>query len=123
LATLLERLRDDPATLGKRYALTVHAEPTQVPSIAAVPGVRAAAPRWQISAASSFALGEDMRVVAFPGDHVPFEAPPLAAGRRLRNDGEAEVGVGLADALGLAPGGQIAIQLPYGGEARFRLSG
>jgi ABC-type lipoprotein release transport system permease subunit len=123
LASLLERLRDDPATLGKRYALTVHAEPTLVPSIRAVPGVRAAAPRWQLDAAASFALGEDLRLVAFPGDHVPFEAPPLATGRRLRNDGEAEVGVGLADALGLAPGGTLGVQLPNGREARFRVAG
>ncbi|HEY3189160.1 MAG TPA: FtsX-like permease family protein, partial [Solirubrobacteraceae bacterium] len=91
--------------------------------VEAVPGVRAAAARWQLRAADSFALGEDLRLVAFAGDHVPFEAPPLAAGRRLASDGEAEVGVGLADALGLAPGGTLGVQLPDGEEARFRVAG
>jgi len=123
LASLLERLRDDPATLGKRYALTVSAGTSSIPAVEAVPGVRAAAARWQLHAADSFALGEDLRLVAFRGDHVPFEAPPLAAGRRLASDGEAEVGVGLADALGLAPGGTLGVQLPDGEEVRFRVAG
>ncbi len=124
LATLLERLRDDPATLGKRYALTLDAAPAQVPAVERVDGVAAAAPRWTFAAADSFSLGESLRVVAFPGDHTRFEAPPLSAGRRLRSAGEAEVGRGLADQLGLAPGSTLAIALPDGaGEARFRVVG
>jgi len=91
--------------------------------IADVPGVAAAAPRWQLRAASSFTLGDELRLVAMPGDHVPFEAPPLASGRRLRDDREAEVGVGLADSLGLAPGGTLGVQLPDGTETRFRVAG
>jgi len=123
LASLLERLRDDPATLGKRYSLTVSADASAVPDVEAVPGVRAAAARWQLHAVDSFALGEDLRLVAFAGNHVPFEAPPLAAGRRLASDGEAEVGVGLADTLGLAPGGTLGVQLVDGREVRFRVAG
>ena len=123
LASLLKALRDDPATLGKRYALTVSADPQFAPDVARVPGVRAVAPRWQLRAAASFALGDELRLIAFRGDHVPFEAPPLASGRRLRGDGEAEVGAGLADALGLAPGGTLAVQLSTGAEARFRVVG
>ena len=123
LASLLVRLRDDPATLGKRYALTVSADPEFARDVARVPGVRAVAPRWQLRAAASFALGDELRLIAFRGDHVPFEAPPLASGRRLRSNGEAEVGVGLADALGLAPGGTLAVQLSNGDEARFRVVG
>ena len=123
LASLLARLRDDPATLGKRYQLTVGADPSASRRIAQIPGVAAAAPRWQLSAVDSFALGEPMRIIAFPGDHTRFEAPPLASGRRLRGDGEAEVGSGLADALGLAPGGTLGIQLADGREVRFRVAG
>jgi ABC-type antimicrobial peptide transport system permease subunit len=124
LATLLERLRDDPATLGKRYALTLDAPASQVPAIERVDGVAAAAPRWTFAAADSFSLGQSLRVVAFPGDHTRFEAPPLSEGRRLRTSGEAEVGRGLADQLGLAPGSTLAVALPGGaGEVRFRVVG
>src|SRR3712207_7080484 len=49
-------------------------------------------------------------------DHTEFEAPPLAAGRRVRSAGEIEVGVGLADALGLRPGSTVAAQLRSGAE-------
>jgi ABC-type lipoprotein release transport system permease subunit len=124
LASTLERLRDDPSTLGKRYALTVNADTADLADLRAVPGVAAAAPRWVIQAADSFQLGEALKVIAFPGDHTPFEAPPLAEGRRVRSDGEAEVGVGLADALGLAPGATLGLALPNGaGEARFTVVG
>ncbi|HEX8102755.1 MAG TPA: FtsX-like permease family protein, partial [Solirubrobacteraceae bacterium] len=68
-------------------------------------------------------LGEPLRLLAYPGDHTEFEAPPLASGRRLRGDAEAEVGVGLADALGLRPGSTLAVQTSGGGEARFRVAG
>ena len=124
LASTLERLRDDPATLGKRFSLTVSADRSELPRIRATPGVAAAAPRWVLEAADSFQLGETLKVVAFPGDHTEFEAPPLAAGRRLRAGDEAEVGAGLADALGLAPGATLGLALPGGaGEARFRVVG
>jgi ABC-type antimicrobial peptide transport system permease subunit len=123
LASLLERLRDDPATLGKRYALTLSAGEDALPAIRSVEGVEAAAPRWVLTAADASSLGEALEVVAFRGDHTAFEAPPLAEGRRLRGDGEAEVGLGLADALGLAPGGILALQLPAGEEVRFRVVG
>jgi len=62
-------------------------------------------------------------MIAYPGDHTRFEAPPLAEGRRLRGAGEAEVGVGLADALGLRPGATLAVQGAGGDEARFRVVG
>ena len=50
--------------------------------------------------------------LAFPGDHTRFEDPPLASGRRLRGDREAEIGVGLAQALGIGLGATLAVQLP-----------
>ena len=123
LASLLQRLRDDPGTVGKRYELTVRLNPFEVDAVRAIPGVAAASERYQADVADSFRLGEPLRLIAYPGDHTRFEAPPLAEGRRLRGDAEAEVGVGLADALGLRPGATFAVQTQGGGEARFRVSG
>lgn len=123
LASLLERLRDDPGTVGKRYQLTLSAPEYLLPSIRAVPGIDAAGERYSVEAADSFRLGEPLRLVAYPGDHTEFEAPPLAEGRRVRSPGEIEVGLGLADALGLRPGSTLAAQLPSGAEVRFRVAG
>jgi ABC-type lipoprotein release transport system permease subunit len=123
LAALLERLRDDPGTVGKRYEITVRLDPFEVDAVKAIPGVADAAERYQADVADSFRLGEPLRMIAYPGDHTRFEAPPLADGRRLRSDGEAEVGVGLADALGLRPGALLAVQTDAGDEVRFRVSG
>jgi ABC-type antimicrobial peptide transport system permease subunit len=123
LASLLERLRDDPGTVGKRYQLTVQLGAASLADVRAVPGVADAAPRYATDAADSFRLDKPFRIVAYAGDHTRFEAPPLAAGRRLRSAGEIEVGLGLADALGLRPGSALAAQLPTGEEARFRVAG
>ena len=123
LAALLERLRDDPGTVGKRYELTVRLNPLDVGAVRAIPGIADAAERYEAAVADSFRLGEPLRMIAYPGNHTRFEAPPLADGRRLRGDGEAEVGVGLADALGLRPGAMLAVQTEGGEEVRFRVSG
>ncbi len=88
LASLLERLRDDPGTVGKRYQLTVALDPAVLAEVRATarawptPGAR-----YVVDAADSFRLGEPLRLVAYPGDHTRFEAPPLAEGRRLRGPG------------------------------------
>ena len=123
LATLLGRLETDPSTLGKRYGLTVAAPARAAAAIRRVPGVRSVAPRYELPAADSFGLGEGFTVIAFGGDHTDYEAPPLAAGRRIRAEGEVEVGLGLAQALNLRPGATLAAQLPSGDEARFRVVG
>ena len=123
LAALLVRLRDDPGTVGKRYQLSVRLSSFDVPKLDDIPGVAAASERYQIDVADSFRLGEPLRMIAYPGDHTRFEAPPLAEGRRLRDEGEVEVGVGLADALGLRPGATLAVQTEAGGEVRYRVSG
>jgi hypothetical protein len=123
LASLLAALRDDPGSVGKRYQLTVRLPAGDAGDVREVRGVAAAAPRWVARGADSFALGEPVKLVAFAGDHTRFEDPPLASGRRLRGPGEAEIGVGLAQALGLGPGGTLAVQLASGGEARFRVVG
>ena len=122
LAPLVAALRDDPGSVGKRYALTARLPADRVAAVRALPGVAAASPRWVARGADSFSLGEPVKLVAFPGDHTEFEDPPLADGRHVGADDEAEVGVGLAQALGVRLGSTLAVQLP-GGEARFRVVG
>ena len=123
LASLLERLREDPGTVGKRYQLAVSLDRSSLPAAREIPGVDAVGQRYSIDAADSFRLGEPLRLVAYPGDHTDFEDPPLAEGRRIRGPGEVEVGLGMADALGLRPGSVLAAQIPDGGEVRFRVAG
>ena len=125
LASLLVRLRDDPGTVGKRYELDARTStPARLPAVRRLPGVRrrrAALPA--VGAPTPSGSAEPVRLIAYPGDHTRFEAPPLASGRRLRAAGEAEVGLGLADALGLRPGSTLAVQLAGGDEIRFRVVG
>ncbi len=123
LASALRTLETDPGALGKRYQLTASLPPALAPRVRAIPGVEFAAPRYEVVAADSFSLGETIDVIAYPGDHTEFEAPPLVSGRRLRGAGETEVGSGLADALGLAPGSTLAVALPSGTELRLRVAG
>jgi hypothetical protein len=123
LASLVAALRDDPGSVGKRYDLSARLPADRVADVCALPGVADAAPRYVVQGADSFALGEPVKLVAFPGDHTRFEDPPIDAGRRLRSDREAEIGVGLAQALGIGVGSTLAVQLPGGGEARFAVVG
>lgn len=123
LASALSALETDPGALGKRYQLTASLPVRSLAQVLRVPGVQAAAPRYDVQAADSFSLGETIDVIAYPGDHTRFEAPPLVSGKRLRGAGEAEVGSGLASALGLSPGGTLALALPSGGELRLRVAG
>jgi ABC-type antimicrobial peptide transport system permease subunit len=123
LASALSTLETDPGALGKRYQLTATLPAGRVGEVQAIPGVQAAAPRYEVQALDSFSLGETIDVIAYQGDHTIFEAPPLAAGHRLHGPGEAEVGAGLADALGLVPGSTLAIALPSGAELRTRVAG
>ena len=46
LASLLERPRDDPGTVGKRYQLTVQLDRATLEQVRAVPGVADASPRF-----------------------------------------------------------------------------
>ncbi|HWE09450.1 MAG TPA: ABC transporter permease [Solirubrobacteraceae bacterium] len=123
LASALSALETDPAALGKHYQLTATLPPASASRVRRVAGVEAVAPRYELEAVDSFSLGETVDVVAYPGDHTRFEAPPLVSGRRLRGSGQAEVGQGLAQALGLAPGQVVALQLPNGHELRLRVAG
>ena len=105
LASLLERLREDPGTVGKRYQLAVSLDHSDAGRGA---GSCRASPRsasaTAIDAADSFRLGEPVRLDRLPRRPHEFEDPPLAEGRRIRGPNEVEVGVGMADALGLRPG-------------------
>jgi ABC-type antimicrobial peptide transport system permease subunit len=123
LASALAALETDPSALGKRYQLTATLPASGTESVRALAGVQAAGPRYEVQAVDSFSLGETIDVIAYPGDHTIFEAPPLTAGHRLSGDDEAEVGAGLADALGLSPGATLAIALPSGAELRLRVAG
>ena len=83
LASLVAALRDDPGSVGKRYDLTARL-PAERAARACARCPASPTPRratW-CSGADSFALGEPVKLLAFPGDHTRFEDPPLAAGRR-----------------------------------------
>ena len=124
IATVLRSLDQRPQALGTRYQLTLpFAAPGLVEAARATKGVEAAATRFEVLAADSFRLGEPFRIISFAADHTQFEDPVLDRGRHLRNDNEAEVGLGLATALGLQLGGTLAAQLPSGAEIRFKVVG
>ena len=123
LASALSSLETDPQALGKRYQLTADLPASAVAHVRSIPGVQAVAPRYEEEAVDSYSLGETIDVIAYPGNHTVFEAPPLVSGKRLRGRGQAEVGLGLAQALGLSPGSTLAIQLASGTELRLRVAG
>jgi putative ABC transport system permease protein len=123
LASALSSLETDPQALGKHYQLTADLPASAVPSVRRISGVEAVAPRYEEQAVDSYSLGETIDVIAYPGDHTVFEAPPLVSGTRLRGDRQAEVGLGLAQALGLSPGSTLAIELASGTELRLRVAG
>lgn len=123
IASVLRGLEQNAQTLGTRYQLTVPGYQASLARVRNVRGVVDAARRYETDAADSFDLGESFRLIAFSRDMSRFEAPPLDAGRRVRADDEADVGLGLAQALDLHVGGTLAAQLPSGREVRFRVVG
>ena len=123
LATFLARLAEDPGVVGKRYQLTAVLPAREAGAVERLRGVAAATPRLEVDGVDSFQLGQPVHLVGYAGDHTAFEAPPLADGRRVERAGEAEVGQGLADTLGLRSGSTLAVQLPTGVEARYRVVG
>ena len=96
LASALRTLETDPGALGKRYQLTAALPPALAPRVRAIPGVEFAAPRYEVVAADSFSLGETIDVIAYPGDHTEFEAPPLVSGPQAprRRGGRGRIGAG-----------------------------
>src|SRR5262249_22257346 len=123
IATLLADLQTDPHALGRAYQLSIPASPARLPAIRRLPGVVAAGLRYETWATDPFDLGASFKVVALDAKHQSFEAPQLAEGRRVRDAQEADVGVGLAQALELHPGATLPVQLDDGREVRFRVVG
>ena len=123
LASELSSLQTDPGALGERYQLTAALPASAAPQVRRIAGVQAVAPRYDVQAVDSFSLGETIDVIAYPGDHTIFEAPPLTAGRRLRGARQAEIGQGLAQALGLSPGQTLALALGSGKDVRLQVAG
>ncbi len=123
LAGLLDDLQHDPGVVGKRYQLTTRGSASAVARAESLPGVAAAARRFRFDAADAFDLGQAFQIIAYCGDRLRFEAPQLRSGRRATAPGEAEVGRGLATALGLHPGSPLVAAFPDGDEIRFRVSG
>ena len=122
LASELGALESDPAALGRRYQLTTSLPPPDAARVRSLPGVRAAAPKYEVGALDSFSLGEAIDVIAYPGDQGTFEDPPLLAGHPAAGAHAAEVGMGLAQVLGLNVGSTLALALPGGSELRVRVA-
>jgi predicted lysophospholipase L1 biosynthesis ABC-type transport system permease subunit len=123
LASELSTLQTDPSALGERYQLTAALPPADAAAVRQIPGVHAAAPRYEVQGVDSFSLGETIDVIGYPGDLTRFEAPPLVSGHRPSGPRQIEIGEGLAQALGLGPGQTLAIELGTGTELRLRIAG
>jgi ABC-type antimicrobial peptide transport system permease subunit len=67
LASALSALETDPGALGKRYQLTAALPAAQAGEVRGLPGVQAAAPRYEVHAVDSFSLGETIDLVAYSG--------------------------------------------------------
>ena len=122
LANQLSALENDPAALGRRYQLTASLPARQAARVRPIPGVQAVAPRYEVNALDSFSLQEEIDVIAYPGNQATFEDPPLLAGAPARGPRAAEVGLGLAQVLGLGVGSTLALALPSGRELRLRVA-
>ena len=79
LASFLQSLQNDPGAIGKRFEISADAA-DRATDVEALPGVARPRPRYALDGLDSFQLGETLNVVAYPGDHTEFEAPPLAEG-------------------------------------------
>jgi hypothetical protein len=124
LARFLLAAERDPAILGERYALLVDGGEEIVPTVRSTPGVAAAAERDEAHGVAAFDLGEPVTLVAFgEGRARVFAGRRLLDGRRAHGPGEAEVGLGLAERLGLAPGSPLVVELSDGSEVRARVAG
>lgn len=124
LARFLLRAQADPTILGERYGLVAIGAPDALARARATPGVAAAGERFEVAAASVFDPAQPLAVVAFgDGRDGVFRGRPLLSGRRLTGAGETEIGRGLADALGLALGAELRVQLATGGERRLAVVG
>jgi ABC-type lipoprotein release transport system permease subunit len=123
LAAELQRLERDPSAISKHYQFTTRSSTLALAQIRRLPGVAAAAQRFSNQVVDSYQLGESFELVAYCGNRLRFENPPLAAGSRAIRPGQVEVGQGLSDPLGLVPGSTLAVQFGDGDETRFHVTG
>ena len=123
LASALSALETDPSALGKRYQLTASLPADAVSRVRAISGVQAAAPRYEVQAVDSFSLGETIDVIAYPGNHTIFEAPPLTSGRRLRGERSGRGRSGTRRRPRPQPGLDARDRTPTGRELRLRVAG
>ena len=121
LARFLVEAQREPWAIGERYSLLVEGGelPATGPRDA---GVAAAAERLEVIGVDVFDLGSPLTLVALRAGGATLRGPPAAVGRRARTDDEVEVGRGLAEGLGLAPGGRLVAELEGGGESGCRWS-
>ncbi len=124
LARFLLDAERNPSVIGERYTL-ISSEPVGgLAAVRRIEGVASAAERYEVSAADAFNLAEPLELVAFgEGAGGVFAGRPLLEGRRVASDGEAEVGRGIAQSLGLGLGSTLIAALQGGGEVRLRVVG
>jgi len=123
LARFLIDAQREPSAIGERYSLVARGRDA-LELARGTPGVAAAAERLQVRGVDGFDLAEPLTLVAFgPGGESVFAGRPLLEGRRARARNEVEVGRGLAQSLGLAPGGRLLALLEGGSEVRLRVTG
>ncbi len=123
LAAQLSALENDPAALGRRYQLLASLPAAAAARVARAARRRAVAPRYELTAARLVLARRDDRRDRLP--RRPDDLRGSAAARWRRRSavpGEAEVGLGLAQVLGLGVGSTLALALPSGRELRLRVA-
>jgi ABC-type lipoprotein release transport system permease subunit len=121
LGRFLLDVQRDPAVLGDRFALAVDGGRDVLQTVRSTPGVAAGVLRWQTTGADAFDLREPVTLVALGRGGEDYRLP-LISGRRA-GPGEAEIGAGLADALGIRAGGRLLAELPDGGQVSVPVAG
>ena len=85
--------------------------------------MQAVAPRFDVQAVDSFSLGQTIELIAYPGNHVAFEAPQLAAAGACAAPGRSRSARVWPRRSGSAPAQTLALALPSGTELRLRIAG
>ena len=124
LARFLLAAERDPSVIGERYAILADASESSLPTIRSLPGVAAAAVRYELPAIDVYNLSEPLSLVAFgEGQDQVFRGRPLLSGRRAAAPDEVEVGRGMAQDLGLGVGSTLIAQPNGGRELHLRVTG
>ena len=120
-----QRAGDRPGGAGQALpADRARCRPRAPGGSAPLPGVQAAAPRYEVQALDSFSLGETIDVIAYPGDHTDLRG--AAADRRARGcaaTARPRSAPGSPTRSGCAPGRRWRSRCPSGTELRLRVAG